>query len=129
MTLTETLIAISISTVIAAGTSLTFVSYAKNSSKLAENGRTANEILKTDERLREHISSVRLPYHLSAAKEAERQAAILKDKYAQSDDIKINSVTFLKNSSGITQGLEVLWERKGKEYKTKELFASVSVLK
>lgn len=129
MTFSETLIAVTLSAIITTGTALVFASYARSTSMLETNGRTATKILKTDEKLRNEISSVQLPFHLSSTKEAEKAAEFLKDKYALTEEIKILSVTLLKDSAGIARGLDVLWEKDGTECRTKELFDAIPVLK
>ncbi|MBP3773289.1 MAG: hypothetical protein J6I53_11480 [Treponema sp.] len=129
MGLNETVIAISLSFVITAGTAFSFATYARNSKRLSENGKAAQSTLVCDGKIREEISKITLPYHLSSQKEAEKKALLLKEKFSNEYGIEIISVGCLKDSAGITQGLDVAWKTDGTEYRTKELFSSVSILK
>ena len=126
MKLNEVLICLLISMILLTSCFMSLFSGRKTAERTILKIGSTNEILNTDTIIREKIEDIYIPYWKNSNTECEKYRQDILN--ISSEKINIVSCSDIKNKFGFTEGFEVKWIFSDREYTTKALFKSRSIV-
>lgn len=129
MHLSELMVSCLIFLAVCTGLSSVYFSFMKNSGNAFDSGRNTVIVLKTDEKFRNYISGICIPYWENTEDYSESVKEGILCMEGLDESILICAVLKLYDGEGFFRGLKVEWEINGIRHVTEELFSSSPVVR